>query len=51
MRELVSSEADLQKLRQCHLSQGGTTLLREGVRLAEEGSVSLEEVARVVVAD
>jgi type IV pilus assembly protein PilB len=51
MRDLVSTEADLEKMRQCHLSQGGTTLLREGVRLAEEGTLSLEEVARVVVAD
>jgi type IV pilus assembly protein PilB len=51
MRDLVSTEADLEKLRQCHLDQGGTSLLREGVRLAEEGTLSLEEVARVVVAD
>jgi len=51
MRDLISTEADLEKLRQCHVSQGGTTLLREGVRLAEEGTLSLEEVARVVVAD
>jgi type II secretory ATPase GspE/PulE/Tfp pilus assembly ATPase PilB-like protein len=51
LRDLISTEADLEKLRQCHVGQGGTTLLREGVRLAEEGILSLEEVARVVVAD
>ena len=50
-RDLVSSQADIDELRRCHLDQGGTTLLREGLRLAQDGVVSLEEVARVVCAD
>lgn len=51
MRDRIATEAELEQLRQCHLEQGGTTLLKEGLRLAEEGSISLEEVARVVCAD
>jgi type IV pilus assembly protein PilB len=36
-------------IRKLHLAQGGTTLLREGLRLAEEGVTSLEEVGRVAM--
>jgi type II secretory ATPase GspE/PulE/Tfp pilus assembly ATPase PilB-like protein len=51
MRDKIATQSDLDQLRQCHLGQGGTTLLREGLRLAQEGNLSLEEVARVVCAD
>lgn len=47
IRNGISNQAELQALRALHLGQGGTTLLAEGLRLAEEGKVSLEEVARV----
>lgn len=51
IRELISTHADLEKLRRCHLDQGGTTLLKEGIRLAEEGRTSLEEIVRVAFTD
>ena len=47
VRSAISSDADLETLRACHLAQGGTSLLQEGLRLAEDGIVSLEEITRV----
>ncbi|MCA9047512.1 MAG: type II/IV secretion system protein [Planctomycetaceae bacterium] len=47
IRELITRDADLEKLRDLHVSQGGTTLMTEGIRLAEEGLTSLEEVTSV----
>lgn len=49
IRMAMLEHSDVDKIRQLHLSQGGTTLLREGLRLAEEGITSLEEVGRVAV--
>lgn len=51
MRELINSNQDIEVLRAKHLEQGGTLLLHEGVRLAEEGKASLEEVVRVAFTD
>jgi type IV pilus assembly protein PilB len=51
IRELISGQAELERLRSCHLQQGGTTLLQEAIRLAEEGKASLEEIMRVAFAD
>jgi type IV pilus assembly protein PilB len=47
IRDLISADADLQVIRRAHIEQGGTTLIQEGIRLAEEGRTSLEEVIRV----
>jgi len=47
LRDLISGEADLESLRRCHLTQGGSTLLKEGIRAAENGQASLEEVLHV----
>ena len=51
MRNAIVQHADVEPLRQCHLSQGGTLLIKEGVRLAEEGQTSLDEVIRVAFTD
>ena len=47
MREIISHDPDLERLRACHRQSGGGTLLEEGIRMAEEGKTSPEEVARV----
>ena len=47
IRELISRDPDLEKLRQLHQKSGGSTLQEEGIRMAEDGQTSLDEVARV----
>ena len=47
IRELVSHDPDLEKLRRLHREHGGSTLLEEGLRMAEAGQTSLEEIARI----
>ncbi|HUG89651.1 MAG TPA: ATPase, T2SS/T4P/T4SS family [Planctomycetaceae bacterium] len=47
LRELILKAPDLDRLRDCHLRQGGSLLLSEGIRLAEDGMTSLDEVIRV----
>jgi type IV pilus assembly protein PilB len=47
LRELIVKTSDAQSIRNWHLSQGGSTLLAEGIRLAEKGRTSLDEVVRV----
>lgn len=44
MRELISSEANVDALRAVHRKSGGETLLDCGIRLAESGRTSLDEV-------
>jgi type II secretory ATPase GspE/PulE/Tfp pilus assembly ATPase PilB-like protein len=51
MRDLIARDVDLETLRRCHLSQGGTTIFREGIRVAENGQASLEEIMRVAFTD
>ncbi len=51
MRDLINREAGLEEIRRCHAEHGGTFLLQEGIRLAEKGMTSLEEVARVALFD
>ena len=48
LRELINTNATLDQLRQAH---HGPSLLREGMRLAEAGITSLEEVGRVARTD
>lgn len=38
-------------IREVHRKQGGTSLFREGLRLAEAGTTSLEEVSRVAMVE
>lgn len=49
IRAAILEHNSVDSIRKMHLDQGGTTLLREGLRLAEEGITSLEEVGRVAV--
>jgi len=51
IREVIAHGGNLEAIRELHLRQGGTTLLTEGIRLAESGKTSLEEVLRVTGAD
>lgn len=51
IREVISRSSDIDQLRQCYIDEGGTTLMQAGIRMAEEGRTSLEEVARVAMAD
>ena len=47
LRDIIVSTPDSQAIRNWHLSRGGSTLLAEGIRLAEKGRTSLDEVVRV----
>jgi type IV pilus assembly protein PilB len=47
LRSLISDNAPLDDIRAQHRSEGGHSLLQEGLRLAEEEVTSLEEVIRV----
>ncbi|GAA4472877.1 GspE/PulE family protein [Novipirellula rosea] len=51
MREIISAGGDIEAIRNQHVKQSGTFLVDEGMRLAEEGKVSLEEVSRVAFVD
>ncbi len=51
VRDLIAKEAGLEALRDCYRRSGGTSLLEEGVRLAEQGRTSLEEIVRVALFD
>jgi type II secretory ATPase GspE/PulE/Tfp pilus assembly ATPase PilB-like protein len=48
LRDLINSDASLDQLRASHR---GPTLFSEGMRLAEAGMTSLEEVGRVAMSD
>ncbi|QEG43480.1 GspE/PulE family protein [Roseimaritima ulvae] len=47
LRQMIGHRAELDTLRECHLRAGGTLLMDEGIRMAESGRTSLEEVIRV----
>ncbi|TWT35921.1 Type II secretion system protein E [Posidoniimonas corsicana] len=51
LRELISSGASLDALRDFSKESGFATLLDQGLVAAEEGIVSLEEVVRVIAGD
>ncbi|MEQ9406117.1 MAG: ATPase, T2SS/T4P/T4SS family [Fuerstiella sp.] len=51
LREVIARDADVESIRRMHKAHGGRTLLDEGLRLAEEGKTSLEEVSRVAFVD
>ncbi len=51
MREVIAAGADIGDIRKQHLQQSGSLLVDEGIRLAEEGKVSLDEVSRVAFVD
>lgn len=49
LREMIARGATLGEVRAWNVANGGTTLLREGVTMAERGMTSLDEVVRVAV--
>lgn len=49
LREMIARGATLGEVRSWNVVNGGTTLLREGVTMAERGMTSLDEVVRVAV--
>lgn len=51
MRQAIVDDPNVEVLRNQHLAQGGTLLMNEGVRLAEAGQTSLDEVMRVAYSD
>ena len=51
VRDLIARSADLETLRRLNHQLGGSTLLQSGIRLAEKGDTSLEEVIRVAYSD
>ncbi len=51
VRQVIANGGDLDTMRQVHESQGGTLLVDEGVRLAEESITSLDEILRVACSD
>jgi type IV pilus assembly protein PilB len=51
LRRTIVESPLVEVLRAQHLAQGGTLLIDEGLRLAEEGRTSLDEVLRVAYSD
>ncbi len=51
LREIIGNNSGLREIQDCHRRQGGTTLLQEGLRRAEEGKTSLDEVLEVALFD
>ncbi len=49
LRRLVLETSSVDEIRQLHRQQGGNSLCEEGLKLAEAGVTSLEEVGRVAV--
>ncbi len=47
LRDLIAENPRVDAIRDWHAEHGGTSLLQEGLRRAEEGITSLEEVAQV----
>jgi type IV pilus assembly protein PilB len=50
-RELIASNAPVEALRTYHRQQNFSFLLDEGIRLAEAGRTSLDEVLEVAYSD
>jgi type II secretory ATPase GspE/PulE/Tfp pilus assembly ATPase PilB-like protein len=51
LRELIVADPNVERIREWHRRQGGTSLLEEGIGLAERGLTSLDEVLRVAWSD
>ena len=51
LRQIITSDSNVESIRRWHRDNGGTSLLDEGLLMAEEGKTSLEEVARVAFVD
>ena len=51
LKEIITHDSSAGAIRRWHREHGGKTLLDGGIRLAEQGVTSLEEVARVAFVD
>jgi type IV pilus assembly protein PilB len=51
VKDLITAGSTLSELQKQHKVQGGTTLLEDGLKRAEDGSTSVEEVMRVAFFD
>ena len=51
LRQIIGKTPDLQLIQEYHRQHGGITLLEEGIRCAEEGRTSIDEVMRVALFD
>lgn len=51
LREIITRDSNIEAIRCWHRANGGKTLLDEGIRLAESGETSLDEVVRVAFVD
>jgi type II secretory ATPase GspE/PulE/Tfp pilus assembly ATPase PilB-like protein len=51
LKDLITTGATLSELQKQHRIQGGSTLLEDGLRRAEDGMTSVEEVMRVAFFD
>jgi type IV pilus assembly protein PilB len=51
MRTVIANVGNLEEIRNLHLKQGGSLLVDEGLRMAEAGRTSLDEVLRVAYAE
>lgn len=51
LREMICANANLEELRAWFRAHGGSTLLDEGLRMAEQELTSLEEVIRIAFAE
>jgi type II secretory ATPase GspE/PulE/Tfp pilus assembly ATPase PilB-like protein len=51
LREIIGRGCSLLDIRKWHQSANGTSLLREGIVMAERGVTSLDEVVRVALFD
>jgi type II secretory ATPase GspE/PulE/Tfp pilus assembly ATPase PilB-like protein len=51
VRDLISSNASVDALRSYHRQQGCGSLLDEGIRLAESGKTSLDEIIEVAYSE
>ena len=49
VRQMIAQQASLEQLRQCVRDGAGSTLVQAGLRCAEEGRTSLDEVMRVAL--
>jgi type IV pilus assembly protein PilB len=51
LRRTITDRPDLDAIREIHLREGGSLLMNEGLKVAERGLTSLEEVMRVAFVD
>ena len=51
LRQIISHDSNVESIRRWHRANGGTSLLDEGLLMAEDGKTSLEEIARVAFVD